>query len=64
MHGRGEKVYRVLVGKREVKIPLGRPRRRWKDGFRMDLREIGWGAYSGSSWLRIGIGGGLLLIRR
>jgi hypothetical protein len=56
MHGRGEKVYRVLVGKREVKRPLERPRRRWKDGFRMDLREIGWGAYSGSSWLRIGTG--------
>jgi hypothetical protein len=37
------KVYRVLVGKSEGKRPLGRPRRRWKDGIRMNLREIGWG---------------------
>jgi hypothetical protein len=34
-------VYRVLVGKPEGKRPLGRPRRRWEDGIRMDLREIG-----------------------
>jgi hypothetical protein len=39
-HGRGEKVYKVLVGKPEGKRPLGRPRRRWEDGIRMDLREI------------------------
>jgi hypothetical protein len=36
-----KKVYRVLVGKPEGKRPLGRPRRRWEDGIRMDLREIG-----------------------
>jgi hypothetical protein len=35
------KVYRVLVGKPEGNRPLGRPRRRWEDGIRMDLREIG-----------------------
>jgi hypothetical protein len=35
--------YKVLVGKREGKRPLGRPRRRWEDGIRMDLREIGLG---------------------
>jgi hypothetical protein len=35
------KVYRVLVGNPEGKRPLGRPRRRWEDGIRMDLREIG-----------------------
>jgi hypothetical protein len=34
------KVYKVLVGKPEGKRPLGRPRRRWEDGIRMDLREI------------------------
>jgi hypothetical protein len=39
----GRKVYRVLVGKPEGKRPLGRPRRRWEDGIRMDLREIGLG---------------------
>jgi hypothetical protein len=34
-------VYRVLVGRPEFKRPLGRPRRRWEDNFKMDLREIG-----------------------
>jgi hypothetical protein len=33
--------YRLLVGKPEVKRPLGRPRRRWADNIRMDLRETG-----------------------
>jgi hypothetical protein len=40
---RERKVYRVLVGKPEGKRPLLRPRRRWEDGIRMDLREISWG---------------------
>jgi hypothetical protein len=39
--GEGRNVYRVLVGKPEGKRPLGRPRRRWEDGIKMDLREIG-----------------------
>jgi hypothetical protein len=34
--------YRILVGKPEGKRPQGRPRRRWVDNIRMDLREIGW----------------------
>jgi hypothetical protein len=34
-------VYRVLMGKPEGKRPLGRPRRRWEDGIRMDLMQIG-----------------------
>jgi hypothetical protein len=40
----GEKriAYRMLVGKAEGKRPLGRPRRRWVDNIKMDLREIGW----------------------
>jgi hypothetical protein len=38
--GEERKVCRVLVGKPEGKRPLGRPRRRWEDGIRMDLREI------------------------
>ena len=33
--------YRVLVGKPESKRPLGMPRRRWEDGIKMDLREVG-----------------------
>jgi hypothetical protein len=36
--GEDRKVYTVLVGKPEGKRPLGRPRRRWEDGIRMDLR--------------------------
>jgi hypothetical protein len=41
----GEKrnAYRLLVGMPEGKSPLGRPRRRWVDNIRMDLREVGWG---------------------
>jgi hypothetical protein len=39
----GEKrnAYRILVGKPEGNRPLGRPRRRWVDNIKMDLREIG-----------------------
>jgi hypothetical protein len=45
----GEKrnLYRILEGKPEGKRPLGRPRRRWEDNIKMDLREIGWG---GMDW--------------
>jgi hypothetical protein len=39
-NGEERKVYKVLVGKPEGKRPLGRPRRRWEDEIRMDLREI------------------------
>jgi hypothetical protein len=41
--GEERKVYKVLVGKSAGNSQLGRPRRRWKNGIRMDLREIGWG---------------------
>jgi hypothetical protein len=34
--------YSILFGRPEGKRPLGRPRRRWEDNIRMDLREIGW----------------------
>jgi hypothetical protein len=34
--------YRILVGKSEGKKLLGRPRRRWVDNIKIDLREIGW----------------------
>jgi hypothetical protein len=36
--------YKILVGNPEGKKPLGRPRRRWVDNIKMDLREIGWDA--------------------
>jgi hypothetical protein len=52
--------YRALVGKPEGMRPLGRPRRRWEDNIKIDLREVGWGAWTGSIWLRIGAGGGIL----
>jgi hypothetical protein len=51
--------YRVLVVKPERKRQLGRSRRRWED-IKMDLQEVGWGAWTGLIWLRIGTGGGLL----
>jgi hypothetical protein len=38
--GEGRGVYRVLVGRPEGKRPLGRPRCRWEDNIKMDLREI------------------------
>ena len=39
--GQSRNAYRVLVGKPEGKRPLGRPRRRWEDYIKMDLREVG-----------------------
>jgi hypothetical protein len=42
-HAWERNVYRVLMGKPEGKRQLGRPRRRWGDGIRMDLTEIGLG---------------------
>jgi hypothetical protein len=47
--GEERKLYKVLVGKPEEKRPLGRPRRRWEDGIRMDLRETGLGV----DWIRL-----------
>jgi hypothetical protein len=48
--GKERKLYKVLVGKPEGKTPLGRQRRRWEDGIRMDLREI---ALGGVDWIRL-----------
>jgi hypothetical protein len=59
--GEERKVYKVLMGKHEGKKPLGRPRCRWEDGIRIDLREIGLGGvWIGFDCLRTGTGGGLL----
>jgi hypothetical protein len=46
----GRDVYRVLLGRPEGNRPLGRPRSRWKDNIKMDLREIG---TDGANWLRL-----------
>ena len=43
-------VHRVLVGKPEGKMPLGRPRRRWKDNIKMDLQEVGGGR---GAWIEL-----------
>jgi hypothetical protein len=48
--GEGRDAYRVLVGRPEGKRPLGRPRRRWEDNIKMDLREIG---IDGANWIRL-----------
>jgi hypothetical protein len=48
--GEGSSVYRVLVGRPEGKRPLGRPRRRWEDNIKMDLREIG---IDEANWIRL-----------
>jgi hypothetical protein len=52
-------VNKILVGKPEGKKPLERPRRRWMDNIRMDLKEIGW-MWTEFIWFRIGTSGGLL----
>jgi hypothetical protein len=51
----GKGIYKV-VGKPEGKRPLRRPRHRWEDNMKMDLQEVGWGVWTGLTWLRIGIG--------
>jgi len=51
---------KVLLGKPEGRRPLGRPRRRWVDNIRMDLRRWDVGIWTGLGWPRIGTGGGRL----
>jgi hypothetical protein len=41
-NGEKRNAWRILVGKPEVKTPLGRQRRRWLDNIKIDLREIVW----------------------
>jgi hypothetical protein len=53
--GKVRALYGVLVGKPEGRRTLGRPRHRWEDNMKWDL-----GLWTGSSWLRIGTGGGHL----
>jgi hypothetical protein len=48
MHGEKRNKYRILLGKSEGKRPLGRPRCRWEDNIKIDLRDIGWG---GMDWI-------------
>ncbi|KAJ4444920.1 hypothetical protein ANN_06719 [Periplaneta americana] len=48
--GESRNAYRVLVGRPAGKRPLGRPRRRWEDNIKMDLREVG---YDGRDWINL-----------
>ena len=48
--GQGRVVYRVLVGKPEGKRPLEKPRRRWEDNIKMDLKEVGGGC---GDWMEL-----------
>jgi hypothetical protein len=48
--GDGRSVHKVLVEGPKGKRPLGRPRRRWEDNIKMDLREIG---IDGANWIRL-----------
>jgi len=58
----GERIgaYRISVGKLGSKRPLGRPRLRWNVNITMDLQEVGWRAWTGLLWHRIGTVGGHL----
>jgi hypothetical protein len=51
--GEGRNMYRLLVEKPGGKTPLGRPRRRWEDGIKMDLREIGCGGRGCVEWIHV-----------
>jgi hypothetical protein len=48
--GEDRGVHRVMVGKREGKRPLGRPRHRWEDNIKMDLQEVGGGR---ADWMEL-----------
>ena len=52
--------YRALAGKPEGRRLLERPRNRWEDNIKMDLREVDWWGMDWISLSRIGTGGGLL----
>jgi hypothetical protein len=58
--GKERGVHRVLVGKPERMMPLGRPRRRWEYNIKMDFQEGGGVVGTGWSWLRIRTAGGHL----
>ncbi|KAJ4445825.1 hypothetical protein ANN_12510 [Periplaneta americana] len=48
--GESRNAYRELVGRQEGKRHLGRPRRRWEDNIKMDLREVG---YDDTDWINV-----------
>jgi hypothetical protein len=48
--GERRTVYKILFRNSEVRNPFGRPKRRWEDSIRMDLREIWW---KGVDWMHL-----------
>jgi hypothetical protein len=46
--GEMRNAYRILFGKPEGKVPLGRPALRCEDNIKIDLREVGW---EGVDWM-------------
>jgi len=58
--GRGEVYTRFWWGNLRERDHLEDPRHRCEDNIKMDLQEVGWGAWTGMIWLRIGTGGGHL----
>ena len=60
IYGGEQRCVQGLMGKPEKMRPLERSRRRWEDNIKMELREVGCGAWTESIWLRRGTGGGLL----
>jgi hypothetical protein len=59
--GEMRNAYSILVGKPKGKRPFGRPRCRWEDNIRMDLKRNRVGnVWTGFIWIRIGTSGGLL----
>ena len=60
----GRSAFKILTGKPTEKRPLGRPRCRWEDNIRMDLKEIGFDTRIGLMRPRIGIIGEPVCMRR
>jgi hypothetical protein len=50
MNGDKRNAYRIFVGEPDGKKPLGRPRCRWMDDIKLDLRETGW---DGMDWINL-----------
>jgi hypothetical protein len=60
MNGEKKNVYTVLVGKPEVRRPLGRPKHRWVDNIKLILEKLHAVVWTGLIWHKIGTSGELL----
>jgi hypothetical protein len=60
MYWESRGVYMILVRKPEENRPIGKSRCTWEDNIKLDLQEVGMAEWTGSSWFRIGTGGGHL----